>query len=360
MAANEQENKAAKPAQGAPPQDPAILNAWSQPAKPQMPPGGGQGGWQSMQQPPQRGPAPGSGPPNAWGRGPPQGMGGPPPNRFSPAAFGPPQSRGPPGADGWGPPQPFMRGPPGGFDGRPDMKGGGGRMGDRPPPGKGGMFDTFDNGPPGPGQFHDRLGGGGRYGDHGPDRRMPPREKGGGGYGGKGGGPSEDRGYGYGYGKGKGGKSQHTGQNFKPSQGATPSREFASAFDFEQSNAKLDMEAVAQEVEKEETLDEKKAPASTYNKVRPATTLYDLEPSFPTICNYLQPWQTSCNFTTLSLPQPLAIQQPVTDLKAISSVHFLDRKQQGCRLFVVLHHLLLASGSSDVQLNPTDSCTGCR
>jgi protein LSM14 len=128
------------------------------------------------------------------------------------------------------------------------------------------MFDTFDNGPPGPGQFHDRLGGGGRYGDHGPDRRMPPREKGGGGYGGKGGGPSEDRGYGYGYGKGKGGKSQHTGQNFKPSQGATPSREFASAFDFEQSNAKLDMEAVAQEVEKEETLDEKKAPASTYNK----------------------------------------------------------------------------------------------
>uniref|UniRef100_A0A7S1I4J9 Uncharacterized protein n=1 Tax=Eutreptiella gymnastica TaxID=73025 RepID=A0A7S1I4J9_9EUGL len=277
----EQEKAAQKAA--APPQDPAILNAWGNQLKPaNIPPQGGASAWQ--QSPPPRGPEFGGpmggpgGPPNAWGRGPPMpgpgvGQQGPPPmNRFGggPSGFPP---RGPPplggGQAGWGgPPGGFGRGPP--PMNRFENQGPRGNF-DQPPPR--GMFDkpgfsrdgpNFDGGS----DWQDNFGG--RRGDFG--RGPPPRDMGrGGGYGGRGGAPMDGgRGGGYGggyggYGKGKGGMMQHTGQNFKPSEAGR--NQFKTEFDFEAGNKQLDMQAVAQEVQ--EDVPESKAagaPAAGYKK----------------------------------------------------------------------------------------------
>lgn len=60
----------------------------------------------------------------------------------------------------------------------------------------------------------------------------------------------EDAGKGFGYKGGKGASSEHTGQNFKPADAAAAKKTFTADFDFEQSNKRLDKDALAQELQK--------------------------------------------------------------------------------------------------------------
>jgi len=93
------------------------------------------------------------------------------------------------------------------------------------------------------------------YGSQPPDRGGPrgweDRRDYGRNYGGRGGFDSGNSGrghYGYGYNR-RGNFNQHTGQDFKPAEGASKPKEFSEDFDFESANKKLDLKEVAEELE---------------------------------------------------------------------------------------------------------------